>query len=133
MIAPTVASLFLVYSNRVSTFSLYGSCNTYSYFDLRTIFKTVCKEKCSFLVYGYRKLSNKKILSNDCDEYKYGTFFGLDEAKHACKDDANCSGIYDLNCGVDSTFHLCPNTDDVLKDSTASCVHTKIIIGKLRG
>ena len=82
------------------------------------------------LVYGYKKISNKEITSNDCDAYAYGTFSTLDEAKQACKDNDTCSGIYDINCGADGTFHLCPKTDDVLKDATASCVHEKIIIGK---
>ena len=82
------------------------------------------------IVYGYRKISNKAILSHDCDEYKHGQYSNIDDAKKACKKDANCSAIYDKNCGDDAVFHLCTNMDDVLKDSHSSCVHAKIIIGK---
>ena len=83
-----------------------------------------------FLVYGYRKLSNKEISSDDCDGYAHESFPNLDNAKEACKENSNCSAIYDSNCGGDSMFYLCPNMDDVIKDSSASCVHEKIIIGK---
>ena len=71
---------------------------------------------------------NKEILGEDCNEYMNGQYSDLDEAKQACKEDGNCSAIHDVHCGGDNIYYLCKNLDDVLKDSTTSCVHEKIII-----
>ena len=53
----------------------------------------------------------------------------MDEAKQACKEDKNCSGIYDVDCGDEagSIIHLCTDVTGVASD--VSCVHEKIIVG----
>ena len=79
-----------------------------------------------FLVYGYKKMYKK-----ECNQHKYGEFDQLEDAKEACDEDANCASIYDVSCGDENTFHLCPNGEDVLNESWFNdCVHDKVITSK---
>ena len=77
-------------------------------------------------VYGYKKISNK-----GCDEYKYEEFYQLEDAKQACLNDTSCSSIFDVKCGAEKTYHLCPDIDNVLSPSDLSCVYDKFIIGTI--
>ena len=70
-------------------------------------------------------------MNKHCEEYKYGNFSDMGSAKDACKNDKNCSGVYDVSCGDINTFHLCKKMDDVMSYSDKSCIHDKIIIGSL--
>ena len=73
--------------------------------------------------YGYKELLNRQ-----CDDNKYGHFSDIKDAKQSCKEDKNCSAIYDVGCGNGSTYYLCPDREDTLHDSDVSCIHEKIIV-----
>ena len=67
----------------------------------------------------------------ECNQHKYGEFDQLEDAKEACDEDENCSSIYDVSCGDENTFYLCPNGEDVLNESWFNdCVHDKVITSK---
>ena len=70
------------------------------------------------------------FLNRQCEDSKYDHFLDISDAKQACKEDKNCSAIYDTGCGNGSTFHLCPDREDILRHSDVSCIHEKIIVGK---
>ena len=77
------------------------------------------------LAYGYKEFLNKQ-----CEDNQYGQYSDIDYAKQACKDDKNCSAVYDVGCGDGSIYHLCPDKIGILFDSDVSCIHEKIIVGK---
>ena len=80
------------------------------------------------IAYGY-----KTFLNTSCENYKYGQYNELEEAKQACKEDKNCTAVYDVECGDGGLFHLCPDMEDVLSStavSSVSCIHEKVIVGK---
>ena len=76
------------------------------------------------IAYGY-----KEFLKRQCEDNKYGLFSDIQEAKQACKEDKNCSAVYDVGCDDGSAYHLCPDKEDILGDSEVSCIHEKIILG----
>ena len=76
------------------------------------------------LVYGYKEFLNKQ-----CEDSKYGSFSNIKDAKKACKEDKNCTAIYDVGCGNGSAYSLCPDRKDILFHSDVACVHEKIIVG----
>ncbi len=69
-------------------------------------------------------------MKRQCEDNKYGLFSDIKDAKQACKEDKNCSAVYDVGCGDGSIYHLCLDKEHILFDSNASCIHEKIIIGK---
>ena len=77
------------------------------------------------LAYGYKEFLNKQ-----CEDNQYGQFSDIKDAKQACKEDKNCSAVYDVGCGDGSIYHLCPDKKGILFDSNVSCIHEKIIVGK---
>ena len=78
----------------------------------------------SFSVYGYKNIS-KKHCNNS-----YGQFSHIEHAKQACNNDGTCGSVYDKGCGSTKRFQLCPNTEDVFKDSLLNdCIHYKVITG----
>ena len=76
------------------------------------------------LAYGYKEFLNKQ-----CEDSKYGSFSNIKDAKQACKEDKNCTAIYDIWCGNGSVYHLCPDREDILSHSDVACIHEKIIVG----
>ena len=48
-----------------------------------------------------------------------------------CKKDENCTAIYDLTCGENDKYFLCYNDSAVLSSDGISCIHEKIIVGRL--
>ena len=70
----------------------------------------------------------KKVEGKECNEKKYGEFSDFDEAKLACEGDKTCSSIYDVGCGNQNKYHLCP--EDKEKSSSESCVYLKFIVGE---
>lgn len=82
-----------------------------------------------FLVFRYKRLSN-----TGCKNNWYGSFTEIQEAKIACKEDDNCSAVYDVECGNGNKYHLCPEEDgegeDVWINSAMSCIHLKLIVGR---
>ena len=81
------------------------------------------------------------FLNRSCEEHKYHQFSDIDAAKQACKEDKNCSAIYDVECRGVGIFHLCLDQENVGSQfqlsnsdvSTISCIHEKIIVGKKFG
>ena len=64
-----------------------------------------------------------KTASRSCYQNDYGRYETLDEAKYACSNDSECSGIYDVFCNG-PPFVLCPKKED-LKYSKLSCTYIK--------
>ena len=64
-----------------------------------------------------------KTASRSCYQNDYGRYDTLDEAKLACSNDSECSGIYDVFCNG-PPFVLCPMKED-LKYSKSSCTYIK--------
>ena len=77
-----------------------------------------------FVVYGFRKNLHK-----GCEEQKDRQFSEISDARQACRTNKNCSGVYDIACGANQTFHLCLHAEAILHQSESSCVHDKIILG----
>ena len=69
-------------------------------------------------------------MNKQCEDNQYGQFSDIKDAKQACKEDKNCSAVYDVGCGDGSIYHLCPDKKGILFDSDVSCIHEKIIVGK---
>ena len=76
-----------------------------------------------FLAFGF-----KKVESKECDETKYGDFSDFDEAKLVCKSDKTCASIYDVGCGNQKKYHLCPEDEE--KPSSESCIYLKFAVGE---
>ena len=65
-----------------------------------------------------------------CDQQQYGDFTDIESAKKACiSEGKNCSSVYDVGCGNQNKFHLCPITSTT--QSTGSCTHMKVVVGKV--
>ena len=76
-------------------------------------------------MHGFNEISYK-----GCEQHRYGQFLEIADAKEACKNDKECSGIHDVECGEAKLFHLCPNVKNFLSNSESACTHIKIILGK---
>ena len=81
-------------------------------------------QRNSISAYGYKEFLNKQ-----CEDSKYGLFSNIKDAKQACKEDKNCTAIYDMGCGNGNVYHLCPDREDILSHSDVACIHEKIIVG----
>ena len=68
-------------------------------------------------------------MNKQCEDNKYGLFSSIKDAKQACKEDKNCTAIYDRGCGNGSVYHLCPDRKDILFHADVACIHEKIIVG----
>ena len=64
-----------------------------------------------------------KTASRSCYQNDYGRYDTLDEAKLACSNDSECSGIYDVFCNG-PPFVLCPKKEE-FKHSKSSCTYIK--------
>ena len=77
------------------------------------------------IAYEFTKIENKK-----CDVQRYGDFTNIESAKKACiSEGKNCSSVYDVGCGIQNRYHLCPTNST--KQSTDSCTHLKMVVGKI--
>ena len=107
----------------VKTDSLCNSVIFIIFLSVWDSISTLQRTICFFLAFGFKKIEGK-----ECDENKYGDFSDFDEAKLVCKSDKTCASIYDVGCGNQKKYHLCPEDEE--KPSSESCVYLKFVVGK---
>ena len=69
----------------------------------------------------WNKIDHKFILSTEM----YGSYNSFVDAKNACVDDANCGGVYDLQCDNKNTFKLYPKNAKPKKSGSGSCIYER--------
>jgi hypothetical protein len=69
----------------------------------------------------WKKIDHKFILSTEM----YGSYNSFVDAKNACVDDANCGGVYDLQCDNKNTFKLYPKNAKPKKSGSGSCIYER--------
>ena len=88
----------------------------------RISFPTINLLKTSHIGFvEWNKIDHKFILSTEM----YGSYNSFVDAKNACVDDANCGGVYDLQCDNKNTFKLYPKNAKPKKSGSGSCIYER--------